>query len=47
MKYTLNTYGWSMESVAKELTDEQVQIIKNKMEEEGYDELYQIRFELD
>jgi hypothetical protein len=47
MKYTLNAYGWSMESVAKELTDEQVQIIKDKMEEEGYDELYQIRFELD
>lgn len=47
MKYTLNTYGWSMEAVAKELTDEQVQMIKNKMEEEGYDELHQIRFELD
>jgi hypothetical protein len=46
MKYTLNAYGWSMEAVAKELTDEQVQIIKDKMEEEGYDELYQLRFEL-
>ena len=36
-----------MEAIAKELTDEQVQIIKTKMEEEGYKELYQIRFELD
>lgn len=47
MKYTLNTYGWSMEAIAKELTDEQVQKIKEKMEEEGYDELHEIRFDLD
>ena len=47
MKYTLNTYGWSMEAIAKELTDEQVQKIKEKMEEEGYEELHEIRFDLD
>ena len=47
MKYTLNAYGWSIEAVANELTDEQVQIIKDKMKEEGHEELYQIRFDLD
>ena len=31
----------------RELTDEQVQIIKDKMKEEGHEELYQIRFDLD
>ena len=46
-KYTLNTYGWSFEAVCKSLTDEQVQIIKDKMEEEGFSELHEIRFDLD
>ena len=35
-KYTLNTYGWSFEAICKSLTDEQVQLIKDKMEEEGF-----------
>lgn len=46
-KYTLNSYGWSMEAVGKSLTDEQVEQIKSKMEELGYTEFYEIRHELD
>ena len=46
-KYTLNTYGWSFEAICKSLTDEQVQLIKDKMDEEGYSELHEIRFDLD
>jgi hypothetical protein len=46
-KYTLNTYGWSFEAICKSLTDEQVQIIKDKMKEEGFSELHEIRFDLD
>ena len=46
-KYTLNTYGWSFEAICKTLTDEQVQLIRNKMDEEGFTELHEIRFDLD
>lgn len=46
-KYTLNTYGWSFEAVCKSLTDEQVQLIREKMDEEGYTEPHEIRFDLD
>jgi hypothetical protein len=46
-KYTLNTYGWSFEAICKTLTHEQVQIIRDKMEEEGFSELHEIRFDLD
>jgi hypothetical protein len=46
-KYTLDTYGWSFEAVCKSLTDEQIQLIKDKMEEEGFTELHEIRFDLD
>lgn len=47
MKYTVNTYGWSMEALGKSLTEEQVQLIKEKMTEKGYSELYEIRFEIE
>lgn len=47
MKYTLNTYGWSFEVICKSLTDEQVQTIKDKMDEESFSELHEIRFDLD
>ena len=47
MKYTINTYGWSMEALGKTLTDEEVQMIKTEMQERGYDELYEIRFEIE
>lgn len=46
-KYILNTYGWSFEAICKSLTDEQVQLVKEKMDKEGYSELHEIRFELD
>lgn len=46
-KYTLNTYGWSFEAICKTLTDEQVQLIREKMDEEGFSELHEIRFDLD
>jgi hypothetical protein len=47
MKYTLKTYGWEMDVVAKSLTDEQVSEIKNLMEENGYDNLWMARFDLE
>lgn len=46
-KYTINTYGWSLEAICKSLTDEQVQTIREKMDEEGYSELHELRFDLD
>lgn len=46
-KYTVNTYGWSFEAICKTLTDEQVKLIKDKMDEEGFSELHEIRFDLD
>lgn len=45
-KYTVNTYGWSFEAICKSLTDEQVQLIREKMDEEGFSELHEIRFDL-
>ena len=47
MKYTLNTYGWSFEAIGKSLTDEQVLKIKEFMTENGHDELWQCRSDLD
>ena len=46
-KYTINTYGWSLEAICKSITDEQVQTIREKMDEEGYSELHELRFDLD
>lgn len=47
MKYTLNTYGWSFECVAKSITDDQLILINEKMDELGYDEIGDLRFELE
>lgn len=47
MKYTLEFYGWEMEAIGHKLTNEQVDEIKNLMEENGYDELYECRFDLE
>lgn len=47
MKYTLNCYGWQMEAIGKSLTDEQVSKIKEFMNENGYENLWEARFELD
>jgi len=46
-KYIINCYGWSIESVGKSLTDEQVQLINEKMVEFGYTEPYEIMFEIE
>jgi hypothetical protein len=47
MKYTLKTYGWEMDAVGKSLTDEQVSDIRTLMEENGYDELWMARHDLE
>ena len=47
MKYTLEFYGWEMEAIGHTLTNEQVDRIKTLMEENGYDELYECRFDLE
>jgi len=47
MEYTLKGYGWSMEAVGKAITDEQIEIIKKKLEEEGNPELWTIRHDFD
>ena len=46
-KYRLNCYGWSMEAIAKSLTDEQVSKVEDMMKKGGYEELWEIRSELD
>jgi hypothetical protein len=47
MKYTLKTYGWEMDAVGKSLTDEQVSDIRTLMEENGYDNLWEARHDLE
>jgi len=47
MKYTLKTYGWSAEFIGKKLTNEQVEQIELIKEENGYDELWETRFDLE
>lgn len=47
MKYTLKTYGWEMDAIGKSLTNEQVSEIKQLMEDNGYDELWMARHDLE
>jgi hypothetical protein len=47
MFYKLKTYGWSAEFIGKKLTNEQVEQIEQLKEEKGYDELSEVRFDLD
>ena len=47
MRYTLKIYGWEMDAVGKSLTNEQVSEIKQLMEENGYDELWEARYNLE
>lgn len=47
MFYKLKTYGWSAEFIGKKLTNEQVEQIEQLKEEKGYDELWEVRFDLD
>ena len=46
-KYKLNCYGWSLEAIGKSLTDEQVAKIEDFMKKGGYEELWEVRHELD
>jgi hypothetical protein len=47
MVYKLKTYGWSAEFIGKKLTNEQVEQIEQLKEERGYDELWEVRFDLE
>ena len=46
-KYKLNCYGWSLEAIGKLLTDEQVKKIEDLMKKAGYEELWEVRHDLD
>ena len=46
-KYKLNCYGWSLEAIGKSLTDEQVKKIEDLMKKVGYEELWEVRHDLD
>ncbi len=46
-KYKLECYGWSIEAVAKSLTERQVDDILLLMEKNGYEEFHEARYELD
>jgi len=46
-KYILETYGWQMEGMGHSLTNEQVAQIEQIMSEEGYDELWQARDDIE
>jgi hypothetical protein len=45
-KYKLNCYGWSLEAIGKTLTDEQVKKIEDLMKKAGYEELWEVRNDL-
>lgn len=47
MKYKLETYGWQMEACAHSITNEQVAQIEELMSEEGYDELWEARSDIE
>ena len=45
-KYKLNCYGWSLEAIGKTLTDEQIKKIEDLMKKAGYEELWEVRNDL-
>ena len=45
--YKLNCYGWSLEAIGKSLADEQVKKIEDLMKKAGYEELWEVRYDLD
>ena len=47
MKYKLEMYGWEVEATGHSLTDEQVELIKNLMETQGYSELWEARHDIE
>jgi len=46
-KYKLNVYGWEMEAIGHSITNEQVQSIKDLMEENEYTELWECLYDLE
>jgi len=46
-KYKLNCYGWLLEAIGKTLTDEQVKKIEDLIKKAGYEELWEVRHDLD
>jgi len=46
MKYSMDLYGWDVETTAHSITDEQVSSIQELMELNGYEELWEVRHDL-
>lgn len=46
-KYKVEFYGWEMEAQGYSLSDEQVEQVRELMEDNGYDELWEIRSEME
>lgn len=46
-KYKVEFYGWEMEAQGYSLSDEQVEQVSELMEDNGYDELWEIRSEME
>ena len=47
MKFIVNTYGWELEAVGHKLTDSQLERIQELMAVNGYEELIEIRQDLE
>jgi len=47
MKYTVEFYGWEMEAQGYSLDDMQVEQVRDLMEENGVDELWEVRSEME
>jgi len=47
MKYSMDLYGWDVETTAHSITDEQVSSIQELMELNGYEELWEVRHDLE
>jgi hypothetical protein len=46
-KYILKTYGWEMEAVAHTISNDQVEQIQSLIDDNGYDELTEARWDLE
>ena len=46
-KYRLEVYGWEMEAIGHSITNEQVESIQGLMEENEYDELWEVRSDVE
>ena len=46
-KYRLELYGWDVETVGHSITDKQVEQIQSLMKEQGHDEVWEVRHDLE